>query len=120
MVKIAKKTGLKPTIGMYNIFGKQITLNDRLKAALVLERDGCRCRGCGSQSRLAIQQLIDQTKRISADILPRVVHALLCPECIKRFRIHQAGSLTLDPEEEMAFHEKLYHEGIYRAEQDLM
>ncbi|MCK5136621.1 MAG: hypothetical protein KAR19_12585 [Bacteroidales bacterium] len=98
-----------------NETGKSIS---QLKRDKILARDNYQCCACGKKHLLGIYLLKDTPSFLSKKEIPAVYHVTLCLVCRIRLFLIDCG-LVINVDKACDFWCRIYHSGIYRAEQYL-
>lgn len=85
--------------------------------AKVLSRDSYKCRICGTRTKLTAVPLIPIPEGFTPDGVPSVARATLCRKCARRIQKQNKGGKFRNLNQEFEIHSKVYHAGVYRAQQ---
>ena len=83
----------------------------------VLKRDNFSCKVCGKNLNLSVTPLIPTPEGFTPDGIPSVCRVTLCQTCSKRIAKQSQGGKFKKPDQEFEIHSKVYHAGVYRAQQ---
>lgn len=108
-----------PNIKVFDAISNDVQLIRPNKIKDILDRDVYQCRGCESREMLSVVQLLDPSEYLSCEVFPIIFHATLCEECRKRLLRINEVYISKFSDDDFEFWIRIYHPGLFRAEQHL-
>jgi len=85
----------------------------------ILKKYNNRCVMCGATNRLIIIRIIDQLDGIPKKCYPPIFKRPICQSCAKQLSAWDSRKKVKNPDLAFEKYLKVYHSGVYRAEQHL-